>query len=673
MPPKLRHIQNLKPPAQHIATKTQIQFGQAVALHQQGRIVEAQVIYEAILRDQPKHIDALHLLGVAALQLGNGQRAADFIAQAINLKPDFADAHLNHGSALKALKQFEVALASYEKAISIKPDYAEAYYNRGIAFQELKQFEAALASYDKAISIKPDYAKAYSNRGIALKEFKQFEAALASYNKAISIKPDFAEAYLNRGIAFQELKQFEAALASYDKAISIKPDYAEAYYNRGNALNELKQFHAALASYDKAISIKLDYTKAYSNRGNALNKLKQFEAALASYDKAISIKPDDAEAYSNRGIALQELKQFEAALASYDKAISLKPDHAEAYSNRGIALNELEQFEAAIASYDKAISIKPDHAEAFLNKSLALLLIGEFGSGWPLYEWRWRNGTADLKNPAFTQPLWLGAESLHGKTILLWCEQGLGDTIQFIRYAALVAEIGGRVIASVPNSLMRLLSSLDGVSEWVEQGGTLPAFDFHCPLLSLPLAFKTDLTSIPSSHAYLRSDINKVSEWSKKLGTKTKPRVGIVWSGSTGHKKDQDRSIALSSLIEYLPEDCEYVSLQKELRDTDSVTLAACSQIKHFGDELGDFTDTAALCDLMDVVISVDTSVAHLSGALGKPTWVLLPHIPDWRWLLDREDSPWYPSIKLYRQGEDRHWSSVLKKITADLLLLSYT
>jgi len=422
----------------------------------------------------------------------------------------------------------------------------------------------------------------------------------------------------------------------------------------------------ALASYDRAIAIKPDYAKAHNNRGNALKELKRWDEALASYDRAIAIKPDYADAYSNRGNALNELKRLDEALASYDRAIAIKPDYADAYSNRGVALQELKRLDEALASYDRAIAIKPDDAEAYWNKSLALLLAGEFGRGWELYEWRWKKETFTSPKRNFPQPLWLGEEDIAGKTILLHAEQGLGDTIQFCRYAKLVKALGAKVVLEVPKALRGLLSELGGVDEVIEQGKALPAFDYHCPLLSLPLAFKTNLANIPSPKPYLAASIQKCDEWEQRLGAKGKPRVGLVWSGSTTHKNDHNRSLTLQQLLAHLPDHYEYVSLQKEVREVDKAALEV-SRISHYGDELNDFTDTAALCQLMDLVVSVDTSVAHLAGAIGKTTWVLLPYAPDWRWLLNRNDSPWYECVKLYREDETREWEAALRFIRNDM------
>ena len=345
----------------------------AIALHQQGLLGQAEVIYRQLLEIEPRNADALHLLGVIACQTGSHQSSVDMIDQAIAINPNVESYHSNRGIALLALKQLDVAVASFDKAIALKPDYAEAYYNRGVALKELKQFDAAITSYDKAIALKPDYAEAYASRGNSLKESKQFDAAVASYDKAIALKPDYAEAYSNRGNALQDVKQFDAAVVSYDKAIALKPDYAEAYSNRGNALKELKQFHAAVASYDKAIALKPDYAEAYSNRGNALQDVKQFDAAVASYDKAIAFKPDYAEAYSNRGVALKELKQFEAAVASYDKAYDLNLDIAYLSGIREMAkltLCDWQNFDVRILELRQRIHRKQKATSSFVLLSL---------------------------------------------------------------------------------------------------------------------------------------------------------------------------------------------------------------------------------------------------------------------------------------------------------------
>jgi tetratricopeptide (TPR) repeat protein len=615
--------------------QTQARFNEGLAFYRRGQLAQAQAIFQQVLVLQPRHFDALYMLGMLAGQTGNSAQAVQWINKAIEINPNYASAHSNRGNALKDLKQHLAAIDSYDKAIAIKPDHVDAYYNRGVALYELKQHPAAIDSF----------------------------------NQAIAIRPDHADAYYNRSIALYELNQFQAAIDSCNRAIALKPRHAQAYYNRGKALNELKRYQAAVESYDQAIAIEPDYAAAYDDRGIALSELKQYQAAIDSYDKAIAIKPDCAETYSNRAIALSQLRQYKDAIDSYGKAIAVKPDCAEAYSNRGITLSELKQHQAAIDSYNQALAIKPDFVEAHWNQGLCFLQMGDLERGWVKHEWRWKNEKIfpPESRREFKQALWLGTESLKGRTILLHAEQGLGDTIQFCRYAKLVHDRGARVVLQVQRSLLALLTGLEGVTELLAMNENLPAFDLHCPLLSLPLAFKTSLDTLPASDSYITSDPVRVAHWKAKLGAKEKPRVGLVWSGNAAHKNDVNRSIPLSEFLKFMPNHVEYVSLQTELRDADRETLKSHAKILHYEDDIVDFTDTAALCELVDLVISVDTSVAHLAGALGKPVWILLPFNADWRWLLDRDDSPWYSCAKLYRQDSPGDWERVFKRVAADL------
>jgi protein O-GlcNAc transferase len=335
-------------------------FNQGLVMHQQGQLAQAKQIYMEVLAKQPDYYDALHLMGVIALQSHNPMLALELIDKAIKIKLDYAEAWNNRGYAFNDLKRHEKALASYDRAIAIKPDYAEAWNNRGNTLNQLELYEEALASYDRAIAIKPDYAEAWNNRGNTLNQLKLYEKALANCDGALEIKPDYAEAWINRGYALNGLQRYELALASYDRAIEIKPDYDEVWSNRGVVLNELKRYELALASYDRAIEIKPDYAEAWSNRGDTLNDLKRYEEALANCDRAIEIKPDYAEAWSNRGNALIDLKRYEEALASYCRAIEIKPDYALAWSNRGYALNNLKRHEEAIANFERSIELKPN-------------------------------------------------------------------------------------------------------------------------------------------------------------------------------------------------------------------------------------------------------------------------------------------------------------------------
>jgi tetratricopeptide (TPR) repeat protein len=558
----------------------------------------------------------------------------------------------------------------YEQTLVSQPDHVDAMHLLGLIAYQTANFDLAEHLIQGAISLNPNNASYHSNLGNVLKASQKYDAAIRSYDSAIQLKPDSTYTYYNRGNTLHIQRKLEDAVASFDQAISISSDFAEAYSNRGNALKDLKRLDAAIASYDAAIQIKPDYAEAYNNRGNALKDLKRLDAAIASYDAAIQIKPDYAEAYNNRGNALKEQRQIEAAIASYSRAIDLKPDFFEAFNNRGNGLKEKKQLNAAIASYNQAIAIKPDYAEAYWNKSLALLLGGDYINGWQFYEWRWQREVFATLKRDFPQPLWLGTPSLLNKSILLHGEQGFGDTIQFFRYAKLVSDLGAKVILEVQKPLITLLTDLDGVALLTSKGEKLPEFDFQCPLMSLPLAFKTTVDTIPTRNPYIFSKLAKVAMWEAKLGNRIKPRVGIVWSGNLKHKNDHNRSISLKQLLLYLPDNCQFVSLQKGLSLDDGKVLHANPHILNFAHELRDFSDTAALTELLDCVVSVDTSVAHLAAALGKKTWILLPNDPDWRWLLDREDSPWYPTVKLFRQPVPGDWFTVLSRVREGLLAL---
>ncbi|MGH6802997.1 MAG: tetratricopeptide repeat protein [Methyloceanibacter sp.] len=483
----------------------------------------------------------------------------------------------------------------------------------------------------------------------------------------LTANPSHFESLHLLGVCKGKQGEYDSAYALINEALKINPQSAEALYNRGNALHALKRHEEAIASYEQAIAIKFDYVEALNNRGNALRALKRQEDAITSYDQALAIKPDFVEALSNRGAALAALNRHEEAIASYDKALTIRPDYAEALNNRGSALQALNRHEEAIASFDKAVALKPDYAEVFFNASLARLTLGDLAAGWQEYEWRWKTKSFASSKRAFRQPLWLGREPLAGKTILLYAEQGFGDTIQFMRYVPLVARKGARVLLAVTPSLAPLVEGLEGIAKVTTQLLPREHFDLQCPLLSLPLAFGTTLETIPAEVPYLHASANKIEHWHRRLGASTRPRVGIVWSGRLTHKNDHNRSIPLSALIPLTEAGVELVSLQKEVRREDQAFLLQPQEIEHFGDELKDFSDSAALVSLMDLVISVDTAAAHLAGALGKPVWILLPFRPDWRWLLDREDSPWYPTARLFRQPDIGDWDSVIRRVVEEL------
>jgi len=367
-------------------------------------------------------------------------------------------------------------------------------------------------------------------------------------------------------------------------------------------------------------------------------------------------------------LAEYESGRFDRAWAILQEVLATQPRHVPALILLGIIAGQWCKLDTALQAFDRALEIHPDNPRAHFNKANILLLRGEWERGWPHYEYRRQLADLAMTWPdAPAPPLWLGAEPLSGKRILLRCEQGLGDTLQFCRYVTAIAAKGAHVILEAQRPLVSLLADLEGLGQIVTQGSRLPACDYYCPLLSLPFACKTTPASIPQPQPYLAADQAKIAEWRRQLGTNSKPRVGLVWRGTAARANDDLRSMPLESLLLHLPEENQYVSLQKQLDSKELEILARNPRIANYADQLHDFSDTAALCACMDLVVSIDTSVAHLSAALGKPTWILLPFSPAWRWLLDRDDSPWYRSARLLRQVAPQEWSGVLERLAAQL------
>jgi tetratricopeptide (TPR) repeat protein len=536
----------------------------------------------------------------------------------------------------------------------------------GLKLHQSGKLLEAEQSYRYVLARNPSHFDALHLLGVCCYEQGKLEEASSLIGRALKMRPRSPEAHSNLGLVLRARGSHEDALARFDRALSIKPDYLEALSNRGDSLKALDRFSDALASYDRALAINPGHAAVLNKRGSTLVALNRHEEAVECLEKALAILPRFPEALSDLGNALKGLGRCEEALECYEKALTIRPEYAEVLNNRGNALHSMNRNNEAIASFDKALAIRPDYAEAHVNQSLVRRVLGDFERGWSQYEWRWkRNQPAEVRN--FGKPLWLGNEELSGKTILLHAEQGFGDTIQFCRYASLLADRGANVVLEVQPGLKTLLASLRGVRFLITRGELSPPYDFHCPLLSLPLALNTQVDTIPRVVPYLSVPTELSAVWKERLGSKSAPRVGIVWSGSSIHKNDRNRSLAIRDFVPRISNGCQLVSLQKEVRSEDQELLANQNEILHFGGELEDFSDTAALISQMDLVISVDTSVAHLAGAVGKPVWILLPFCADWRWLLERSDSPWYPTARLFRQPAPEDWNSVVRRVAQEL------
>ena len=561
----------------------------------------------------------------------------------------------------------------YREILNKDPGQFDALHYLAMLEAQSGRLVEALEHLGQALKVNPQSLEACMSHANVLKALNRPEEAVKRCEYALSVTQDFAPAHYMLGNLLLELGRLEQALASYDRAVMLMPNKAEVLYNRGLALQLLKRYAGALVNYDRALAIAPDDADVLTNRGIVLYELKRYEESLASYDRALATNPDLAEALNNRANVLLDLQRPQEALASCDRALAVRSDYVEALNNRGIALQVLNRNKDALTSYETAIALDANSVEAHWNSSLCHLLLGNYARGWQEYEWRWQAEDFLALSPRrdFPQPLWLGAEDIAGKTILLHAEQGFGDTLQFCRYVDWVAQKGARVILEVEPALKSLLASARGAAVVLARGEALPEFDFHCPLGSLPLAHGTRIENIPSAVPYLSVSRECVGKWQAKLAQKERLRIGLAWSGRITHTKQHERSIPLSQLLSLADLGVSLISLQKDVQPHDQAIILTQTSMQHFGDALADFSDTAALLSLMDVVISIDTSIAHLAGALGKPVWIMLPHVADWRWLLEREDSPWYPTARLIRQPSAGDWDTVAQSVEG--LLRDYT
>ena len=522
----------------------------------------------------------------------------------------------------------------------------------------------------KILKKHPDNLDVIYFLGIVYYQRQNYASAKQYIEKFLKSNPANSEAHYNLGRIFEKEGEIGAAISCYQEALKYNPHFSDAAINLGNLLQAKGQSDTAIEYYRKAIEADPKFAGAYFNLGILLQEKDHLDEAVAAYQKAIELNPNYADAYNNLGYALHGTRRIEEAIISYQKAIHLNPALFDAHNNLGRSFQELGQIEEAIESYQKAIQLNPEFADAHVNLAFALLLAGQFEEGWKEYEWRWK-----LKNRSrydFPQPVWEGAD-LSGRTILLYAEQGFGDTILFIRYASLVATRGAKVIVECQNELKSLMSRVEGVKQIITHDDKLPEFDTHCPLLSLPMVFETELTNIPADIPYINADPRICRKWREKLQTDTSiQKIGLVWSGNPNFKRDRLRSC---DLIVFAPlaeiQGASYYSLQKGEAAQQIKNPPEGLKIIDLTADINDFEDTAGLIENLDLVISVDTSVAHLVGALGKPVWTLVPFAPDWRWLLDRSDSPWYPTMRIFRQPSPGDWMAVIKEIFAELIKLA--
>lgn len=528
------------------------------------------------------------------------------------------------------------------------------------------QLREAERIYARVLKAAPDHFDALNLLGGIKIQQSQFGEAQRLFAAAVKARPEIAAGWSNLGQAQHALKRPADALQNFDKARALAPDDVDILYQHANALISLNRHREALDELQAVLARKPQHFEARLNSGLTQAALGSPERALADFDAALALSPAHPVAHFNRGVVLIKLGRYAEAVAANERAIAAAPDYATAWLNRGMALAQLRRFAEAIACYGEVLARRKDNADAYFNRALALLTTGDYRRGFEDYEWRWRRtGTTAPKSRG--RRLWLGEFALAGKAILLHAEQGLGDTIQFARYAPLVAAAGAEVVLEVQPELKSVLARLDGVAAVLARGETAPPFDLHCPLGSLPLALKTELPSVPAPIPYLAADEGRLKKWAAQLDALPRPRIAVAWAGNPAHDNDRNRSIALSTLTPLLAMPFSFIGIQRELRGEEAAQLAAQPRLTHIGGALADFDDSAAVLALCDLLISVDTAPAHLAGAMGRPVWVLVPFAPDWRWTLDGEATPWYPTARIFRQPALGDWDAVIARVAAAL------
>ena len=637
-----------------------------LACQRGGDLAGAAAIYGAILAKSPSDSMATNLLGLTLCESGRFDDGMALIRRAITLA-DQAFYHLSLGQALAGRGRLAEALPEFHRGIALEPNVAATHVALGTALLGLGQFAAAAQAFARALALDPNNADSHLGHGLVLHQTGRTREALGPLQSALRLAPGRQDAWSALARALLVLGEYDAADLAAVQAVALAPSLAAAHCDLGDVRHARGAHAAAADCYRAAIALQPDLAVAYCHLSNALYDLRQFEHAAAAATAALAIAPADAAALCNLGNALQPLLRFAEAEAAYRQAVRLQPDSAAFHSNLGVVLTAQGRLDEALAAQRRALALAPEFIDANYNHAITLLMAGAYDAGWRQYEWRWRLPWSPPRG--FAQPMWAG-EDLAGRTILLHPEQGLGDTLQMVRYAPLVAARGGRVILEVQAPLVRLMRALAGPAEVVALGDPLPPFDVHCPLFSLPRVFATTLATVPAT-PYLAADPALAPAWSAKLGPRTGPRVGLVWAGAEriGRHVNRERSIALAQFAVLTGiAGLRFYSLQKGEAAADLRAAPDGLDVIDLMADVADFADTAALVAQLDLVISVDTSTAHLAAAMGKPVWLLSRYNGCWRWLSGRQDSPWYPGLVVHRQSEPGAWGPVFARLRDDLV-----
>lgn len=639
-------------------------FGLGVIEQSLGRLAESLAAYEQALRLNPNHLGALTNRGALLDRFGRLSEALACFDAIKALAPEDSANLFNRGSVLQKLCRYEEALTAYEEAARRDPLDPDIELNRGNVLQRLGRLEEAVAAYDLASQYRNGYPQALFNKGIALQALCRPQEALAAYDLALALDPSCYDASCNRANVLHELGRGEDALDACAYTLRIRPGLLPALVNRANILLRLGRAQESILTCDEVLQQDRNHPQCLGIRGAALHKCGRLEEALATLEDAIKVSPEAPEAWVNKGNVLQELNRHQDAVPCYAEALRLRPGYPEALSGLGVALKELGKIGEALACFEEALKIRPAYADARNNRAGALLLTGRLKEGFVDFEYRWNRSNAPAKTVVSALPQWKG-EDLRGRKILVWDEQGLGDLIQFSRYVSCLAEAGGDVTFLCRKNMHRLLESLPQPVRLIEMMNPSEHFDFQCALLSLPYGFGTAIDTIPARIPYLRPDPELVSKWAKRIGPQGF-KIGIAWAGNKFINLQRSIPIACFAPIAAIA-GVRLISLMKD-HDPAAIT-GGQFEIENLGSDFDEgphsFMDCAAVMESCDLVVSSDTSIAHLAGALGRPVFVALKCVPDWRWLLDRDGSPWYPGMRIFRQPAINDWASVFAKIAA--------
>jgi tetratricopeptide (TPR) repeat protein len=646
------------------------------ALNELGKLGEAIACFDRAVGVKPDLGAAYRGRGIALLRLRRLDPALASMSQALRFMPNDAQVQSDLGVVLESLGRLEEALQCFKRAVTMNPRHAEAHHNLALVESALGRNVAALASLDRALALQPRQPALHANRGNILRALGRPAEALLSYERALALRAGDATVYHNRGMALVDLDRPADALASFDRAIELAPPGgAPTHLSRGKVCLQLGNAGEALASFERSLAIDAGEFESHFQHGVALGLLGRHSEALASYERAAALKPDSAELLNNRGVALGRLFRSDEALEHFDKALLHKPDLVEAHTNAGNILKGYKRFAESAQHFDRAVALKPNDPAATWGQALLKLTLGEFSEGWKLHESRLQLTHMGSFKTMFDRPRWSGAESLDGKAVLVHAEQGLGDTLQFCRYVQLLNSRGAKVLLKVQSVLVPLMRSLAMNGEIIDVGEPLPEFDYHCPLMSLPLAFGTSLDSIPAGVPYLRADAGRMRHWRERLAALAGLKIGLNWQGNPDTEKQpwiHGRSFPLAKAAPLTAlRGVTLISMQKGPGAEQRAQAPFADLLVQLQDPLNlgteSMQDTAALVATLDLVITSDTALAHLAGALGVPVWTVLGAVPDWRWLTERVDSPWYPTMRLFRQREPNDWDDIFQRVAAEL------